>query len=298
MNISPPNLNAAPSGALRNRNDLPRCKAKHLSVNHLHHLVLTLVAPTFLQLAPAQSSLPIKDAEYCEGDYRHHLQGICTNGKDAIYWSFTTTMVKTDLDGRALETIEVANHHGDLCFYDGKVYVAVNLGRFNDPEGNADSWVYVYDAASLKLLSKHATPEVFHGAGGIGYREGRFYIVGGLPEGVEENYVYEYDTHFKFRLRHVIASGWTRLGIQTATWHEGSWWFGCYGSPKILLKTDLDFKMLGRYEFDGSLGLEGNGAGSLLVTKGPRTADKRCLGVILPAVPDDQSGLRTTSGNR
>ena len=39
----------------------------------------------------------------------------------------------------------------------------------NDPKGNADSWVYVYDATSLKFLSKHATPEVFHGAGGIGH---------------------------------------------------------------------------------------------------------------------------------
>ena len=37
----------------------------------------------------------------CEGSYRHHLQGICTDGEDAIYWSFTTTLVKTDLSGIA-----------------------------------------------------------------------------------------------------------------------------------------------------------------------------------------------------
>jgi hypothetical protein len=34
-------------------------------------------------------------------------------------------------------------------------------------------------------------PEVFHGAGGTGYHDGRFVVIGGLPPGVEENYVYE-----------------------------------------------------------------------------------------------------------
>ena len=39
----------------------------------------------------------------CEGTYQHHLQGICAD-KDAIYWCFTTQLVKTDLDGRHLWT--------------------------------------------------------------------------------------------------------------------------------------------------------------------------------------------------
>ena len=84
----------------------------------------------------------------CEGTYQHHLQGVCTDEK-SIYWSFTTTLVKTDMEGTLLKQVPVANHHGDLCFHDGKLYVAVNLGKFNDPEGNADSWVYVYDAETL-----------------------------------------------------------------------------------------------------------------------------------------------------
>src|SRR5690606_29746611 len=77
----------------------------------------------------------------CEGTYPHHLQGICADD-EAIYWSFTTTLVKTNLDGDLLKSVPVANHHGDLCHHDGKLYVAVNLGKFNDPQGNADSWVY------------------------------------------------------------------------------------------------------------------------------------------------------------
>jgi hypothetical protein len=57
--------------------------------------------------------------------------------------------VKTNLDGKLLKQVPVVNHHGDLCFHDGKLFVAVNLGKFNDPKGNADSWVYVYDAKTL-----------------------------------------------------------------------------------------------------------------------------------------------------
>ncbi len=36
----------------------------------------------------------------CEGTYPHHLQGICTDDKDSLYWSFTTTLAKTDLNGK------------------------------------------------------------------------------------------------------------------------------------------------------------------------------------------------------
>jgi hypothetical protein len=228
----------------------------------------------------------------CEGTYRHHLQGICTNDNDAIYWSFTTTLVKTDTSGKEAEKIEVANHHGDLCHYNGKIYVAVNLGRFNDPAGNADSWVYVYDADDLSLVSKHETQEVFHGAGGIGHRDGHFFVVGGLPDGVQENYVYEYDGNFKFVEKHIIESGHTLLGIQTATFANDQWWFGCYGNPKILLVTDANFQMKGRYEFDCSLGIVGLSDGRFLSASGRCDKEKGCTGSVQVAVPDEKTGLK------
>jgi hypothetical protein len=227
----------------------------------------------------------------CEGIYQHHLQGICTDGK-AIYWSFTTTLVKTDLDGNLLKKIPVVWHHGDLCFHDGKLYVAVNLGKFNDPKGNADSWIYIYDAATLKELARHEVQEVFHGAGGIGFRDGRFFVVGGLPDGVEENYVYEYDGQFRFVKKHVIESGHTYLGIQTATFAHDQWWFGCYGDPKILLVTDPHFQMKGRYEFNCSLGIEGLSDGRLLSASGQCEKAKGCAGSVQIAVPDEKKGLR------
>jgi hypothetical protein len=227
----------------------------------------------------------------CEGRYQRHLQGVCTD-EISIFWSFTTTLVKTDMEGTLLKKLPVADHHGDLCLHDGKLYVAVNLGKFNDPEGNADSWVYVYDAETLTEIARHEIQEVFHGAGGIGYRDGHFFVVGGLPDAVQQNYVYEYDSDFKFLNRHIIKSGHTHLGIQTATFAHDRWWFGCYGDPKVILVTDADFQMQVRQAFDASLGIERLTGGRLLIASGRCEKDEGCKGNAATAFPDDKVGIR------
>lgn len=122
----------------------------------------------------------------------------------------------------------------------------MNLGKFNDPAGQADSWIYVFSAANLDLLARHRVPELVHGAGGIAHHDGRFIVVGGLPPGIAENYLYEYDKELRFVKRHVLASGHTDKGIQTATWANGAWWFGCYGKPAMLLRADAEFKLTGK----------------------------------------------------
>ncbi len=228
----------------------------------------------------------------CEGSYAKHLQGICIDGKGSIFWSFTDVLVKTDADGRVLKQIPVASHHGDLCYRDGKLYVAVNLGKFNDPGGTAaDSWVYVYNADDLSEISRNKLPEVIYGAGGMAYRDRNFIIVGGLPDGVEENHVYEYDPDFRFVKRHVINSGYTSRGIQTATFSCGRWWFGCYGKPQVLLKTDENFKLIGKYVFDCSLGITGFSDGSFLVARGIKLPERKLSGRIFLARPDQEKGL-------
>lgn len=224
----------------------------------------------------------------CKGTYRHHLQGISTNESDAIYWSFTTTLVKTDSQGHVLKKVAVADHHGDFCYRGGKLYVAVNLGRFNDPQGNADSWVYVYDASDLSFVARHKTPEAFHGAGGIAYHDGKFIVIGGLPEDVEENYAYEYDSQFRFVQKHIIKSGYTRLGIQTAEFGDGRWWFGCYGNE--LLVTNESFELVDKFDFDCGLGIARTGSDRFLVGRGGGTGDKR-TGRVLVARVDEQMGL-------
>lgn len=233
----------------------------------------------------------------CEGDYEFHLQGVARDLEKNIFWSFTTELVKTDSEGRLITKIDVESHHGDLTYRDGKVYVAVNLGEFNDPEGKADSWVYVYDAESLEELARHWIPEVVHGAGGIAVKDGNFYVVGGLPAGVVENYVYEFRSDFRFIKRHVIASGWTSMGIQTAEWYVGSWWFGCYGDPRTLLRTDASFRLTGHFPFDCSLGIVVGGGNEFLVADGPKTLEGRCLGRVRLVRPDPLKGLVGVSEN-
>lgn len=191
----------------------------------------------------------------CPGAYCGHLQGIATDEEQNIYWSFTVAIVKTDRTGRILKTVEAPSHQGDLTYVDGKVYVAVNLGKFNQEPGQADSWVYVFDAKELTLVSKKAVPELVHGAGGMAFHDGKFIVVGGLPEGYTENYAYEYDKDLNFLQRHVINSGYTRMGIQTACWFDGAWWFGCYEKDLGLLKTDDTFKLLGRHNPNYSVGI-------------------------------------------
>ena len=226
----------------------------------------------------------------CPGTYQHHLQGICMD-KDAIFWSFTTTLVKTDRTGKLLKKVPVANHHGDLCHHDGKIYVAVNLGKFNDLKGNANSWIYVYDAVNLNEVARHEVPEVFHGAGGIGFHQGKFFVVGGLPNDISENYVYEYDQKFAHVKKHVIASGHTHLGIQTAAFVNGHWWFGCYGDPKITLVTDTDFKMVGRYKQDCSLGVAQHKDGLLWIASGVCQPRIGCTGKIQSALANPKKGF-------
>lgn len=202
----------------------------------------------------------------CEGQYGGHLQGIATDDAGAIYWSFTVDIVKTDAEGRLLAHVEAPDHQGDLTVTGGRVYVAVNLGAFNEEAGQADSWVYVYDGGTLELLDTHPVPEAVHGAGGIAHADGRFYVVGGLPPGHDVNYVYEYDAQFQFIARHTIPSGYTRLGIQTACHALGRFFFGCYGYPEnsALLITGSTFTGCEHHDTHTNVGIAHLGNGRFL----------------------------------
>ncbi len=196
----------------------------------------------------------------CPGEYGGHQQGMATDRKTAIFWSHTVALAKTDLTGKLLKVIDVPTHSGDLAYHDGKVYVATNLGDFNREGGKRDSWIYVYNAEDLALLDKHPVNDVEFGAGGIAYHEGRFIIIGGLPTEYEENYVYEYDENFTFLKRYVLPTGHTNVGIQSAAYHNGYWWFGCYGE-KGLVQVDESFKLVKMYGLNfawGIIGLEGD----------------------------------------
>jgi len=234
-------------------------------------------------LTPLQSV--VASGVALSGAYPGHLQGVCTNGRDAIYWSMTTNIVKTDLSGNIIGQITVASHHGDLCCVDDKVYVAVNLGLFNDPEMRSDSWIYVYSSEDLSLLTRHRVAEVVYGAGGIAFGDGRFIVVGGLPEGAGENAIYEYDGDFRASRRIGLATGQTYKGIQTATFDGDHWWFGCYGRPdfmEVLIRTDRRFGSIEKFAFDASTGIVPLDRETVLVARAACGKDS-CVARLLPA---------------
>jgi hypothetical protein len=235
----------------------------------------------------ANAAAPIQ----CAGTYPGHLQGVCIGDQGNIYWSFTTVLVKTDEKGAVLQKVSVARHHGDLCYVDGKVYVAVNLGPFNDAAGRADSWIYVYKASDLSFVKKHRAVEPIYGAGGITFHNRTFFVVGGLPKGFEENYIYEYADDFRFLRRITLKSGYTQKGIQTACYSRGHWWFGCYGSPPVLLKVAERFNTIQKFVFDCSTGIVSARGDSFWVGRVGRSADGGHTGQLLLASADAAQGL-------
>ncbi|MBP7562020.1 MAG: hypothetical protein KBA64_16260 [Armatimonadetes bacterium] len=234
--------------------------------------------------APAPAELPARID--CGGSYPGHLQGIATDGEATVYWSFTTVLVRTDLAGNVLTTVDVPNHHGDLCYLDGRLYVAVS-DKFN--EEGAESRVCVYDARSLELLETHSIPVVTYGAGGMTHRDGRFYVIGGLEPGLEVNTVYEFGPEFEGCVEHVLDSGYTLMGIQTAAYHQGRFYFGCYGDTPLLVADD-GLKLLGHFEGECCLGVASWDKEHLLVGRNRRT-DDGYVGWALLAAPDDDRGL-------
>lgn len=232
----------------------------------------------------------------CPGAYGGHLQGIAVDEAGDIYWSFTVALVKTDGKGVLLKDVAVPNHHGDLWAADGMVHVAVNLGKFNQPPGQADSWIYAYNADDLALAWKKKVPEVVHGAGGLARQEGRFFVVGGLPMGYDENYVYEYDADCAFVKRHVLDSSYTHLGIQTAAYADGVWWFGCYGAPKVTLQANEDLDFQRKFAFDCALGIAPLPEGRFLIGRGARDDEGQHTGKAIVATRDE-AGMLKVAGN-
>lgn len=202
---------------------------------------------------------------FCEGKYKAHLQGICVDEKGNIFWSWTDQLVKTDAKGKILAQVMAPNHEGDLCLANGQLYVAVNLGKFNQPDNQADSWVIQYDPQDLKEIRRIPTPELVYGAGGIAYHNGKFMVVGGLPVGHTDNTIYEYDAQFRFKKAHLIQSGYTQMGIQTIAFVNNFWWLGCYGKTPETLQYNANWTLKARYKMDTSLGIDTAKKGYLLV---------------------------------
>jgi len=88
-----------------------------------------------------------------------------------------------------------------------------------------------------------------------------------------------------------------RSQLGTANYTE-YWWFGCYGKPSVLLKTDESFKLVGKYTFDCALGIVGLADGGFLVARGRSLPGKKYTASLFVADADAKKGLVIRSGQQ
>ena len=190
----------------------------------------------------------------CSGEFPGHIQGVATDGR-TLYWSFTGAVVRTDLNGRVLAKYAVSGHAGDPCFAGGKLYVPVG-SRFNQEpkkKNKPENFVLVL-SPELKLLRTVPLPDFKYGAGGIGCRNGHFFVVGGRPANRPGNTVCEYDANFKPLRRHELKFD-SEAGIQTINFTpRGRCLLGCYGIGNFAVELDGKWRIMRRVRPGMSVG--------------------------------------------
>ena len=191
----------------------------------------------------------------CPGMHTNHLQGITIlDGK--IYWSHTTKIICTDMQGKFINMVDAPYHQGDLCAVDGKIYVGVNHKKFNKLN-KAENYVYVFDK-NLNFIEKIKIDEMLCGLGGMEYHNGSFYLVGGADP-IEPTFrIGKYSKDFKLEKMYYIPVGKSRLGVQTICFGYGKFWLGVYqlkGANEGLWEMDTDFKIVKKHNLGGAVGI-------------------------------------------
>ncbi|MBP3357668.1 MAG: hypothetical protein J6K91_02045 [Opitutales bacterium] len=191
----------------------------------------------------------------CTGKYKNHLQGITMlDGK--IYWSYTTKIICTDMQGKIVNLVDAPNHQGDLCVADGKIYVATNHKKFNKLN-QAENFVYVYDS-NLNFIEKIKIDEMLCGLGGMEYYNGSFYLVGGADPKEPTFRIGKYSKDFKLEKMYYIPNGNSKLGVQTICFGYGKFWLGLYLQPNCkdgLWEMDTNFNVVKKHHINASVGI-------------------------------------------
>ena len=201
----------------------------------------------------------------CEGAYPGHIQGLDTDGAH-VYWSFTTTLVKTDLQGRIATTAAVPYHHGGITVVGNEVFAACMPGRK----------VKVYCTEDLSFLREHDVPDVRGFPGGIDYHDGHFYIAEGTRSKIFPE-VYKYDKDFSHVKTFTIPLH-LHIGIQTIGRFNNAWWLGMYDRAHPTLMLDDEFHVLAtRRDWVTAYGVK-DWAADTMITGVSLSRDKKYMG--------------------
>ncbi len=190
----------------------------------------------------------------CPGLYRNHIQGFAiADGK--IFWSFTTYMIRTDAEGNMEKIIEAPYHHGDCCVHEGKLYVAVNTGAFDQKSG-ANNSVWIYDT-DLNFIKTIKIAEHEGGLGGIEFWNGSFYTVGGVHKSLPTYKICKWSKDFKLEKVFNIPVRDTLMGAQTICRAYGRFWLGVYGAEGAdrtlgFHECDDEFNLIKKHQVKGA----------------------------------------------
>lgn len=193
------------------------------------------------------------------GEYSGHLQDVCWDGCEYIYWAHTWDIVKTDLKGKILRHVQVEGHNAGCQLKDGKLYVAVCPTEKRKivawgPESRLQ--VNEYDANTLALKAKHVM-SANDRAGSLAILADGSFVVGCLrPRNITASQVrfHHVNSNFAVLSTHLIDDLKIKMGIETIKRYGDSLYLFCYGAPIVRLDAKT-FKETGRLGgFNGTCG--------------------------------------------
>ena len=227
-----------------------------------------------------------------------HMQGFTSDAKhEFMFWSFTDSLVKTNMNGTMICQVHVTGGHlGGLDWHDGKVYVSYM--EFHVPWTYFEDWqgfrIYVFDDRDLRLLKIIDIPECiemkknktdgFQGIDGVawgrvpGREDVRLLTAVALETG--EAYSHQMFLEIDEESGHIeniykIPAGNKVYGIQNLDYEEdtGCYWFTTYdGSqpymePETLYCVDPDMHTVrARYRISTPYGFEALGDGQYFLS--------------------------------
>ncbi len=222
----------------------------------------------------------------CDGEFPHHLQGFDADD-EAIYWSFTSVLLKTDKAGNAIRRRDVVSHHGDCCVHRGKLYVAVDR-KFAGAK-DEEYFIYVYNCDDLAPVRRIAVLEDGGGVDGIVFVKGFFYLAEGKPRDSEQafNLIHKFTPDFQHKVATFQVPGKTSFGVQAMTYADGWFWLGTYGLGTI--QADEDFRVVAKNLIGASVGVyplpsSAKGEARLMIARHVKKDNGMCIATAAPAV--------------
>ncbi len=214
-----------------------------------------------------------------------------------MYWSFTDSLVKTNMDNTMIAQVPVlGGHMGDISYHKGKLYASVMGNSMKGkPWGVWTSFfVYVFDAESLSLLKtlrldpcydmyKHpAQSGGFNGVDGITVVDGEdgkptIWVACALfsEERYKKQILLNFDLNGELLETRKFTTGNTIFGIQNLDYDKdtGYFWFSTYSQKYSYQSDDTLFcvnaeseQIISAHKFHSPYGLQCLGNGKLLVS--------------------------------